>query len=434
MVTQLPLPMWDIQDWLVSLAQRKVVFVDSSTGLIREVLQKQQQRQQQGYTIPPKYPSRVPQLPMQVEVEPVALLHAIGRITTPMVPKLADLSATWALYRYIWAFAPQATCLCLSEHAKNIDFHQKGLLSDEIGVGVAYWLMSEHFGAKPGTDVDIALRHPQLAAAMDIPRIRRMSKSMPDYIFPLPDGEYAVVECKGSQSGSTTSMDQIRRGLEQVPSITFANGQTAQEFVVATLLSKTQTTVYVVDPPADSMDWSKYETGRSESKSSERRFFVRDRRTFDQSVRRIHAASMLAFAGAWSQAIETARIILPEGIRPRDERPTEARVEEIDGDFRGYSFTVPLRGPVGLQLSVFQGVDAEMYDLITTERFLEAKPEFWPEPRYWDRLRRQVDAARNSIVALVGEDRTTVSTLGVDGSLIRLSFAQGEEANDIQDW
>ncbi|MBN1978528.1 MAG: hypothetical protein JW918_14115 [Anaerolineae bacterium] len=232
MVTQLALP-WD---WLALLSQGKEVRIDSSARLANEVLRRQQERQQQGHTVPAKYPSPVPQLPAQIEVEPLALLHAIGRITTPVVPKFADLSATWALYRYVWAFAPHAGRLSLSSHAKEIDFHQKGLLSDEIGIGMAYWLMFEHFGAKAVIDVDVALRHPQIATQMGFPAVMRTSSSVPDYIFSLPNGEYAVVECKGSQSGAPTSLDQIRRGLEQVPSIAFANGQTAQEFVIATLL------------------------------------------------------------------------------------------------------------------------------------------------------------------------------------------------------
>lgn len=424
MATQFALPMWDAQDWLASLSQRKEVRIDSSVSLVNKVLRRQQERQQQVPGIPTKHPYRVTQLPALVEVEPVALLHAIGRITTPVIPKLADLSATWALYRYVWVFAPHARRLSLSSYAKDIDFHQKGLLSDEIGIGMTYWLMFEHFGAKAVIDVDVALRHPQIAAQMGIPAVMRTSGSVPDYIFSLPNGEYAVVECKGSQSGLNTSLNQIRRGLEQVPSIAFTNGQTAQELVVATLLSRTESTVYVLDPPADSSD-----RGESEGDFSKRKFFVQDKQAFDQSIRRAHAASLLAFAGAWRQAIETVGVALPEGMRPLDERLAEERVEEVDAGFRGYSFVVPFRGPAGLRLSVFQGVEADMYDLITTERFLEAEAEFWPEPRYWDRLRRQVNVARNSIVALVGEDRTTVYTFGVDGSLIRLSFAQGDESD-----
>jgi hypothetical protein len=423
MVTQLALPMWDAQDWLTSLSQRKQVFVDSSTPLVREILRRQEARQQQGHGVPAKHPARVPQLPPQIEVIPLALLHAIGRITTPIVPKLADLSATWALYRCIWAFDPRASHLCLSEYARDIDFHQKGLLSDEIGVGMACWLMLERFGARAVIDVDIALRRPQVAAQMGIPPVLQTSRPMPDYIFSLPDGEYAVVECKGSQSGQGTSMDQIRRGLEQVPSITFADGQAAREFVVATLLSRTRTTVYVLDPPVDSPDRPGYETGESESGFGKRGFFVQDRQPFDRSVRRIHAAGLLAFAGAWSRAVETARVALPEGTRPRDERLVEVRVEEVDADFRGYSFAVPFRGPAGLELSVFQGLAADVYNLVSTGRFLEADAQFWPEPECWVRLRQRVDSGGNRIITLLGEGGDRVYTLGIDGSFVRLSFA-----------
>ncbi|MDQ2918567.1 MAG: hypothetical protein M3R10_01665, partial [Verrucomicrobiota bacterium] len=64
----------------------------------------------------------------------IELLHALGETTTPPVPNYADLSATWAMVRYIWAFdrAPSgiAAPLRLSPTARTLDFHQKTLLSD----------------------------------------------------------------------------------------------------------------------------------------------------------------------------------------------------------------------------------------------------------------------------------------------------------------
>lgn len=422
MATQLPLmpsPITGPRTWLGSLSNKKQAFVDSSSTLIHDIQQRQDRRRQDGFTDPVKSPRVVSQLPYQVEIEPITLLHAIGRITTPMIPKLADLSSTWALYRYVWAFDAHKSDLCLSPFAKDIDFHQKGLLSDEVGVGMAYWLFAEMFNAQAVVDVDVILRHPQIASQMDVPQAMRNLETVPDYVFSLSNDEYAIVECKGSQSGKNTSMAQIRRGLEQVPSVAFANGQTVQEFVVATLLSTHSTVVYVVDPPADP-EAQDDESDRSERDSVRRKFTVHEKATFDQSVRRLHAANLLAFAGAGRQAIEISGIEPLDGMPLRERPLEEVGVDEIDASFLGYSFTIPFRGPVDVDLGVFQGLSQEVYAFISTEKFLDRDAELLIEPRYWPRLERYHNRRMTGFAALAGEDR--VYSFGRDGSFLQLSL------------
>jgi hypothetical protein len=73
-----------------------------------------------------------------VVVRPIDLLRTIGDLTTPTQVNLASLSASWATRRYFWAIAdprgvnPQFR---LSQDAREMDFHQKTLLSDEFGIG-----------------------------------------------------------------------------------------------------------------------------------------------------------------------------------------------------------------------------------------------------------------------------------------------------------
>jgi hypothetical protein len=91
-------------------------------------------------------------------IRPVDMLHALGRITTPAVTELIDLSSTWAEIRYIWAFRPNFNpnslrALRLNPNVKALDFHQKTLLSDEFGVGFAAYFMSVCAGA-----FDLAVR------------------------------------------------------------------------------------------------------------------------------------------------------------------------------------------------------------------------------------------------------------------------------------
>jgi hypothetical protein len=66
--------------------------------------------------------------------------------------------------------------LRLSPAAKNIDFHQKGLLSDQIGVGIAAWLMGSYLGAPLAADVSVAMDDPAWPIALQY-------ESSPDYLF-----------------------------------------------------------------------------------------------------------------------------------------------------------------------------------------------------------------------------------------------------------
>src|SRR5439155_27068403 len=82
-----------------------------------------------------------------VLIRPIHMLHALGRITTPPVTELLDLSSTWAEIRYVWAFQPNRAglrnrSLRLSSAVKELDSHQKTLLSDEFGVGFAAYYMA----------------------------------------------------------------------------------------------------------------------------------------------------------------------------------------------------------------------------------------------------------------------------------------------------
>jgi hypothetical protein len=425
MVTQLPLftqAVVDAPSWLNSLSVSRQVLLDSSSDLIQRIQLLQQARQQAGYSDPVKNPCRVSQAPTQMQLAPAALLHAIGRVTTPVIPRLADLSSTWALYRYVWAFEASGNALRLSQFAKNIDFHQKGLLSDEVGVGMAYWLMTELFNAQTFIDVDVALRSPQLLSQMNIPPVSQNLRTVPDYIFMLPNNEYAIVECKGSQSGRNTSMNQLRRGLEQVPSIAFASGETAKEFVVATSLSTDETVVYLVDPPADQAEET-FESDRRNHEPGKRRFTIRDKGSFDRSTRRLHGASLLAFSGAGRQAVDLAGVELPEGIPVRDRPLEETRISEIDAIFGGYSYSVPLRGPVNLGFSVFQGIAQDTYDVISRRSTAENWTESLPEPEYWPRVRNRAEQEASNIVALLAESGDAVYSFGIDGSFLRLALA-----------
>src|SRR3989442_828051 len=198
-------------------------------------------------------------------IRAIDLLHKIGFLTTPNGVNMARLSASWATRRNFWAIgAPvaQEPNLRLSDDARRMDFHQKTLLSDEFGIGMAGLLMENSFGASSFVDISIALNDPAAYQG-----IQQDGDAQPDYLMwgNEPDSPYYVVECKGTQTSRAMSHYQMRRGLEQVPSVVLGMGpRQVVTLVVATCLLNNSTEVLVLDPPPDKPDDEKRAAEASE--------------------------------------------------------------------------------------------------------------------------------------------------------------------------
>ena len=195
-----------VTQWQQALIRQYQLRVESSSALCADVTLAQQQRalekRRSGKRpliakVPTPWPAGEQSQP--ITIRPVDMLHALGRITTPPITELIDLSSTWAEIRYLWAFVPnfdssRLRTLRLNPNVKALDFHQKTLLSDEFGVGFAAYFMEVCAGASDPVDVFLAKRAGQV-------RLRGNSRrSLPDYIFKGPQpGQFFIVECKGTQ-------------------------------------------------------------------------------------------------------------------------------------------------------------------------------------------------------------------------------------------
>jgi hypothetical protein len=177
-----------VQDLITSLLTDFDVEVESSQSLVRDIARKQVARDRdwasKGKISPPSKATITPvglfDPPKHINVKPIHLLHSIGRITTPPIQNLASLSSTWAIIRYCWAFAGHSvgslSSLILSPTARDLDFHQKMLLSDEVGVGMAWYIMTNYFKTTSAIDVSVALRTPSW-------NMFEQYSATPDYLF-----------------------------------------------------------------------------------------------------------------------------------------------------------------------------------------------------------------------------------------------------------
>lgn len=345
-----------------------LVTVDSSQELLNDVAAEVTARTQslasKNKAIPPfKAATRVAQFDgLQWNVRPVALLHKIGRMTTPKgLGNMAKLSASWATRRYFWTIAealPNNQNLRLSDDALQLDFHQKGLLSDEFGVGMAGLFMEQQFGAPECMDISLALRDELLGQQMEA-----SGRTRPDYLMwnSQPQPTFFVIECKGTQSGRSESLNQLRRGLEQVPSIDFVDpARHGGSFVIATSLSESSTTLFLIDPPAGDDERSKrqFRGDRVSERTSERRWRITDLDAFERRNRVARAAQVLQWAGQNSRALRIADQLEP--LERADATPDVPMVRrEIAGsEFRGQR--VSLFPELNSELHVFMGVDQEL--------------------------------------------------------------------------
>lgn len=301
---------------------------------------------------------------MTLNVTPLDLLHAIGLATTRPVPNLADLSATWACWRYIWAFevpaVPGPVPLRLSSVARAIDFHQKGLLSDEIGVGMACLLLGSLLGAPKSIDVQVALQDSAWAITRDL-------TTTPDYLcYNSTFTTLFVVECKGNQTSRSQALEQLRRDTEQLPSIRFLNRPTPPGIVVVTHLTRRGTEVLLIDPPSDPPSPPNKEPSQPEvppgksERLNQREWQVHDGVRLFKEIRAAHQAQLLNFAGDET----AARQKLPGRLPPERERFVGRRepqivVEAAGGEYVGVQDDLPMRSEIRVRM--FRGLSRERY-------------------------------------------------------------------------
>lgn len=356
------------QEWIDALSRVRFIRVVSSNGLIADIASNQNWRDQKlmsgGRPLPPTKralscvqdfnPER------RVAVRPIELLHCTGVITTPPIPNLADLSSTWAVLRYLWAFDPMPSgsspSLVLSREAREIDPHQKTLLSDQIGVGMTGYLMSRFLGMPYVLDVDTALRNKALG-------VERETAAAPDYLFFDQTFNLAyVVECKGNQTSYASMVTQLRRGTEQVPSIRFTNGRTATSLVVGACMLRRNTTVYVVDPPDDEPDSDHTEDTKEATKGGPRNWQIGDYERLRQELLQLTRAKRLTFAGAVADAVKQLVHAPTDALeRYGGQNPRLETVQTDLGTFEGVRGLVPTSD--GNTVEVFKGIHSGLRHL-----------------------------------------------------------------------
>jgi len=423
--------MVQINDWLNALRNDCTIEVISSADLISEVRRKQLTRVRglttQGKPIPPMKsnlvtvtifdPSRM------MKIRPIYLLHAIGRITTPPVPNLVALSSTWALIRYLWAFETsnlfRPRPLTLSNIAREIDFHQKVLLSDEVGMGMAYFLMTNCLHTTNVLDVSIALQAPGW-------NMFKQYSTSPDYLFfNDPKDPVYIVECKGNQSSYDTVLNQLRRGTEQVPSIVFRDGRSSTSLIIATCMFDDKTCAYVIDP-ADEQDYDNFEFSDDFQKAEKvgpNEWIIKNDEQFAMDSRLISHAKTLIYTGKEEEAVGQLPIEIQEFWIRYAKKPIQS--EELQnelGDFVGVKEVFNTID--GFRVELFRGMLKQMVEMFSiplndrSEREKRGKERILPPTFYSERF-KEVGYLSESEDST---NRAMVQSICRDGTIFQLTI------------
>jgi hypothetical protein len=377
------------------LRSNLVVRIESSTKLLSQVQAKIAARiaecQQKNRPIPDFKPSSL--LPafdgLNWSIRPADLLHKLGRMTTPRnLGNMSRLSASWATRRYFWAIAEELSWnnfFRLSNDAIGLDFHQKTLLSDEFGVAMAGLFMEQRLGAPSSLDISLALRDEQLKN-----EIQQTGDTQPDYLMwsQQPNPPYFVIECKGTQSGRNQSLNQLRRGLEQLPSIVFTNNdRQSTSIVFATCMSSRSTTLFLIDPPDDSDSKREELIGEQVShRTGTRVWTIPDPERLERRIDIGSTSQILQWAGQSGTAKKYEEQLLEAREKVFLPDKPLARRKTAEGDFLGQE--VLLFPDLDLHLKAFLGVEEELLaaakegnskrreiSMAISHRFDEAVPE-----------------------------------------------------------
>lgn len=243
----------------------------------------------------------------------------------------------------------------LSTIAREIDFHQKALLSDEVGMGMANYLMTNYFQTTNAIDVSIALQTPGWNLFQQYP-------TSPDYLFfDDPVGHVYVVECKGNQTSHDTTLNQLRRGTEQVPSVIFSDGRRVESLIIATCMLDEETYVCVIDPIDEDSDQSEFNAFQKAEKIGPTEWRVKDDEWFAMDSRLVSRAKTLVYAGADLEALGQLPPDIQEHWMRYVRRPVQKEKLRTDfGNFIGAKETVGMID--GLSIELYRGMLEELHE------------------------------------------------------------------------
>ncbi|MEU8329347.1 hypothetical protein [Micromonospora sp. NPDC048839] len=258
----------DLDSLVRSLGRESTLAVESSEQVVAEVLRyaKEKARDYEAYRYG-KNPSPV-RIGPPVRTSPAQVLHEVGVATTFLTASpLAQVARHWAHVRYCATLTARGGCLALSRHAGNVVYHHKVAQSEQLGIGLALVVAKAVLRRQypdwdfHAVDAEVALKAGFLEGVGAVDTMSR-TKKRPDYILlghhssgRRSGVKIVILECKGTHQPAGFAYGQLARATVQVDALRVA-GRSQPSLMVASCLSGTRITSYVLDPPGDDELWS----------------------------------------------------------------------------------------------------------------------------------------------------------------------------------
>lgn len=326
-----------------------------------------------------------------------SMLLMIGYLTTPTSVTGVSLAEFWAWVRYLAAITPRDADLRLTRSYADLDAHQKTILSDDFGMGVPMvWLMKnlplveivdgryflQRYGANHGA-------HQHRTA-------KRGPNKTPDFVARGHDGNWHIMECKGTQSGEAFRDRQIDSGISQKLSIMFPPGHTGQRLVSGLSIGiedGNPSHLRIIDPvPEDPVKITESELE-----------FAKDAATRGVMAKLLRSTGFETAAEAVAAPFGKPQAMPPstkktdkkriEFLADRDRRAREELLEStsrrnlFDGRYRGreVAFQLPrpiyIHGDKILKVIVRQGINMDALDLLREQPTIETLID--PSRNHW---------------------------------------------------
>lgn len=163
------------------------------------------------------------------------------------------LADCWAWLRYFPAFKDEKKLKFRTEWT-DIDFHQKAVASDELGVGFTTWALYSILGFQSYADTNHVMK--KLGTIFPINNAKKGPAKVPDYIAYDLSGNMSVLECKGTQTNQGRIWTAIERGKEQKRNVKMANGEQFVHTLAAGMFipqddSNEKALLAIADPESD---------------------------------------------------------------------------------------------------------------------------------------------------------------------------------------
>ncbi|TDM04693.1 hypothetical protein [Macrococcus carouselicus] len=172
------------------------------------------------------------------------------------------LNDYWALLRYFYCFSSDID-FKLSDIFKDVDAHQKTILSDDIGMGMAYCFMDATVGINGWVDTKFFLKYYPFLNPVN--NGYRGNYKSPDFLVMDSNDEFYLIECKGTQNSITSQNKQIKDGKLQIQGIVDPESIIKEKLVMSSFIryeSSTKSSIFKIVDPEFNLDFSKVEKSK----------------------------------------------------------------------------------------------------------------------------------------------------------------------------